>query len=106
MLPSWLSPDPASPAHALIRVRAQPGARRTALVGLWNGCLKLAVSAPPDDGRANAALAELLAELLGLAPSRVELSSGARQREKRFRVRLPPESVHERLAPHLARTRS
>jgi hypothetical protein len=65
MPPSWLSPDPASPAHALIRVRAQPGARRTALVGLWNGCLKLAVSAPPDDGRANAALAELLAELPG-----------------------------------------
>lgn len=101
MLPSWLQADPAQPGCARIRVRAQPGARRNALVGTWNGCLKLAVSAPPEDGRANAALAALLAELLQLQPSRVELLGGATHREKLFRVAMAPDSILLRLAPHL-----
>jgi uncharacterized protein (TIGR00251 family) len=50
----------------LLPVRAQPGARRSGVQGEQAGALKVAVSAPPQDGRANEALAEVLREALGL----------------------------------------
>jgi uncharacterized protein (TIGR00251 family) len=71
----------------VLRVRAQPGARRNAIVGEQAGSLKIAVSAPPDKGRANKALAEFLCAELGLKKSRVELLSGPTSRDKRFLVR-------------------
>jgi len=71
----------------ILPVRAQPGARKNAAHGEHAGALKLAVTAPPEDGRANQALAELLRELLGLKRSQVELLGGQTSREKRFLVR-------------------
>jgi uncharacterized protein YggU (UPF0235/DUF167 family) len=63
--------------------------------------LKLAVSAPPEDGRANESLARLLAGLLHLRPSQVALVSGEKARNKEFRVELPCPEVRSRLAPAL-----
>ena len=60
----------------VLAVRAQPGARRNAVVGAQAGALKVAVTAPPDQGRANKALAETLAAALGLKKSQVELIAG------------------------------
>ena len=77
-------------AHAegcVLPVRAQPGARRTGIVGEQAGCLKVAVAAPPDQGKANKALVEVLAESLGLKKSQVELISGATSRAKKFLLR-------------------
>jgi uncharacterized protein (TIGR00251 family) len=71
----------------IVPVRAQPGARKTAVVGEQNGALKLAVTAPADQGKANKALVELLAEVLGLKRSQVELLKGDKSRDKRFLVR-------------------
>src|SRR5947209_3256915 len=71
----------------VLRVRAQPGARRNALVSEQAGALKIAVTAPPDAGRANKALAELLAAELGLKKSQVELLSGITSRDKKFLIR-------------------
>ncbi len=71
----------------VLRVRAQPGARKTAVIGEHGGALKLAVTAPPEDGRANDALVELLRNLLGLKRSEIELISGATSRDKRFLIR-------------------
>jgi uncharacterized protein (TIGR00251 family) len=71
----------------ILPVRAQPGARRNALVGEQNGALKVAVTAPPKDGRANKALAEALREALSLKRSQVELLSGQSSRDKRFLIR-------------------
>jgi uncharacterized protein (TIGR00251 family) len=70
----------------ILPVRAQPGARKTAVVGEQAGALKLAVTAPPEDGRANAALVELLRDLLNLKRSQVELYSGATSRQKSFLI--------------------
>lgn len=67
---------------ATIAVRAQPGARKSGVVGEWNGMLKVAVSSPPEDGRANAALVEVLREFFDLPRSRVELLTGASNRNK------------------------
>ena len=71
----------------VLPVRARPGARRAGVQGEQNGALKVAVSAPPEGGRANRALAEALAEALGLRRSQVELLAGASGRDKRFLVR-------------------
>src|SRR5437588_11901334 len=71
----------------VLPVRAQPGARKSGIVGEQAGALKVAVSAPPEDGRANKALVETLREALDLKRSQVELLSGATSRNKRFLIR-------------------
>ena len=73
-------------AGVILPVRAQPGARKAGIVGEHGGALKVAVTAPPEDGRANKALLEVLSEALGLKRSQLELLSGATSREKRFLV--------------------
>ena len=72
---------------ATLAVRAQPGARRNAVLGEQAGALKVAVTAPPEDGRANAALVEVLREWLGVKRSQVELVGGQTNRNKTFLVR-------------------
>jgi uncharacterized protein (TIGR00251 family) len=71
----------------VLPVRAQPGARKAGVLGEQGGALKLAVTAPPEDGRANKALTEALRDLLGLKRSQVELLSGQTSREKKFLIR-------------------
>jgi len=75
------------PEGSTLAVRAQPGARRNAVVGEQPGALKVAVTAPPADGRANSALVEVLHDWLGVKRSQVELLSGATSRNKVFLVR-------------------
>src|SRR5271170_4552367 len=71
----------------LLAVRAQPGARKNAVIGEHSGMLKIAVTAPPEDGRANQAITELLREWLGLKRPQVELASGPTNRNKLFLIR-------------------
>jgi hypothetical protein len=71
----------------IIPVRAQPGARRAGVVGEQGGALKVAVTAPPQDGRANDALTDMLREALDLKRSQVQLVGGAASRDKRFLIR-------------------
>jgi uncharacterized protein (TIGR00251 family) len=71
----------------MLPVRAQPGARKAGVLGEQGGALKVAVTAPPEDGRANKALTEALRELLGLKRSQVELVSGQTSRDKKFLIR-------------------
>ncbi len=71
----------------VLPVRAQPRARRTAVVGEQDGALKVAVTEPPEDGRANKAIGEVLRDALGLKRSQVELFSGPTSRDKRFLIR-------------------
>jgi uncharacterized protein (TIGR00251 family) len=75
------------PDGCILAVRAQPGARKNAIVGVHHGQLKVAVTAPADKGRANEALVETIAEALGLKRSQVELISGQTRREKKFLIR-------------------
>ena len=71
----------------VLPVRAQPGARKNAVLGEHAGALKVAVTAPPEDGRANQALVELLRDVLGLKRSQIELMGGQTSRDKRFLIR-------------------
>ena len=72
---------------ATVAVRAQPGARKNAVLGEQAGALKVAVTAPPEDGRANDAIVEVLRNWLGVRRSQVELVSGHTHRNKVFLVR-------------------
>jgi uncharacterized protein len=69
-----------------LAVRAQPGAKKTAILGAYGSGptaqLKIAVHAPPLEGRANAALVEFLAKSFALPKSAVELVSGASSHSK------------------------
>ncbi|HTU89698.1 MAG TPA: DUF167 domain-containing protein [Gemmataceae bacterium] len=71
----------------VLPVRAQPGARRAGVQGEQSGALKVAVTAPPEDGRANQALAEVLRKALGIKRSQLELIGGQTSRDKRFLIR-------------------
>ncbi|ROR34487.1 DUF167 family protein [Inmirania thermothiophila] len=73
----------------VLAVRVQPRASRTAVVGPEGERLRVRVSAPPADGRANAALAELLAEAFGVPRRQVEILAGAGARDKRVRIVAP-----------------
>jgi uncharacterized protein (TIGR00251 family) len=73
-------------AEIVVRVHVQPGAGRTAVVGRYGDALKLKVGAQPEGGRANEAVASLLATTLGVSRAAVNLTAGAASRTKRFRV--------------------
>lgn len=72
-------------AGAEFTVRATPRARVEGCV-LEEGVWRIAVNAPPEEGRANAAVAEALAHALGVAKGRLVLVKGASSRDKRFRL--------------------
>jgi hypothetical protein len=83
----------------VLAVRAQPGARRAGVQGEQAGALKIAVTAPPQDGRANEALIDALRDALGVRRSQVELIGGATGRDKRFLIRgLKREELERRIA--------
>lgn len=89
--------------HALITIKVSPKSSRTALSG-WHGeLLKLSVTAAPDRGRANAAVIELLSEVLDVAKSRITLETGHTQTTKRLRITgLDAATVQARIAAALA----
>jgi uncharacterized protein (TIGR00251 family) len=67
-------------------IRVQPRARRNAIVGELGDALKIALTAPPVDGRANEACVEFLANLLDLPQSSITIASGQGSRTKVIRV--------------------
>jgi uncharacterized protein (TIGR00251 family) len=76
-------------AEHRLAVRVTPGAR-TEGVAIEDGRVQVKVRAKPEDGKATAAVIDLVAQALGVAVSRVELVRGASSREKL--LRLPPEA--------------
>jgi uncharacterized protein len=74
-----------------LAVRAQPGARKTAVAGLFGegdaAQLKIAVQAPPVEGKANAAILAFLAKFFSLSRAKVELVQGELNRNKVFLLR-------------------
>ena len=70
--------------HLVVRVRVVPRAAHTHVVGVEEGVLVVRVAAPPVDGKANAALVELLRESLRLRKNQIHLESGEKSRHKRI----------------------
>lgn len=81
----------------LLDIRAQPRASRDALGEVLGERIKLRITAPPVDGRANAHLIDFLARLFDVPRSQVTLLSGESCRDKRLRVHAPrrlPAQIH------------
>ena len=71
-----------SAGELLLKVRVQPGASREGVVGVHADALKIAVTAHPEKGKANAAVQRVVAMTLGIRPSQVRIHSGAASRDK------------------------
>ena len=74
-------------ADKLIDVRVQPRAARNSIGKVVDARLRIRTTAPPADGKANAAVTRLLARYLGVPPSRLELVRGHTHRDKCFLIR-------------------
>ncbi|HEX5063400.1 MAG TPA: DUF167 domain-containing protein [Kofleriaceae bacterium] len=79
-------------------VLVQPRASRAKVGPLHDGRLKVAVTSPPVDGEANAAVIELLAKTLGVSRGAVEVIAGASSRRKTIKVRGVARAAIEELA--------
>jgi uncharacterized protein (TIGR00251 family) len=73
----------------LLSLRVQPRASRDELAEPLGDALKVRITAPPVDGKANTHLTDFLARLFGVAKSDVVLETGPSSRTKRIRVRKP-----------------
>lgn len=73
----------------IIRLHVQPRASRNAFAGEHGDALKVHITAPPVDGKANAHLTRFLAREFGVARGAVELLAGETSRRKTFRIRSP-----------------
>lgn len=103
-------PDPATvgvaphPRGAVLDVRAQPGARRNGVQGVHAGALRVSVIQVAERGRANEAIVAALGRALAIPVGRLELLSGATNRQKRVLVvGLAPEEVAARVAAALSK---
>jgi uncharacterized protein (TIGR00251 family) len=72
-----------SSGRVSFRVRVSPRARRDAIEGVAEGALRVRLTAPPVEGKANDALCRFLAERLDIPRSAVRIVSGERSRLKR-----------------------
>jgi uncharacterized protein (TIGR00251 family) len=75
-----------STGGAVFAVKLHPRAKKNAITGVVGDALKLAVTAPPIDGRANAACVECFANLFAVPRSSVTIASGETSRRKVIRV--------------------
>jgi len=88
-----------SPSGATFAVKVHPRAKKNAITGEVGDALKLALTAPPVDGKANEACIEFLAKFLKVPRSSVTIAAGHSSRNKVIRVAgLQAEEVRKRLA--------
>jgi uncharacterized protein len=100
-------PYAAVPEGLRVFVRLQPRARRARIEGVVTEpdgrvALKVAVTAPPEDGKANAALIALLGKSWRLPKSAIEIVGGITDRRKTLLLRGDPASLQATLSAHLA----
>lgn len=97
-------PIQAIPGGVSFFIKVHPRARKNALTGIVGDAVKISLSAPPVDGRANRAVIEFLAELFEIPCSSVTISSGATSRVKRVHVAgTTAAAVRQRLQETLAK---
>jgi uncharacterized protein len=87
-----------TPQGATFAIKVHPRARKNAISGELGDALKLSLTSPPVDGRANDACIEFISKLLKVARSSVTIAAGQTSRRKVIRVTgLDAEEVRKRL---------
>lgn len=71
----------------ILKVKISPNASQTKVEGWQGDTLKIRIAAPPDKGKANETLIELLAETYSIPKSRVQIISGHASRNKRIELK-------------------
>ncbi len=95
------------PVHESVKgitfaIKVHPRARKNAITGMVGDALKLAITAPPVDGKANQAVIEFFAELFAIPRSSVTIASGETSRNKIVRIAGVSKAVAEqKLAENL-----
>jgi len=90
-------------AGATFQVKVHPRARKNAITGVVGDALKVALTAPPVEGKANEACIKFLAEFLQVPRSSVTIAAGESSRQKLIRVAgMKAAEVEERLRGELA----
>jgi uncharacterized protein (TIGR00251 family) len=90
------------PGGVSIRVHVAPRASRNKVLGVHDGALKVALTAPPVEGAANRALVEFMTKIVGVPKSAVSILSGEASRHKVVEVMgTTVEDVKRRLAPEV-----
>lgn len=75
-----------TPGGCSLPVRVHPGAKQNAVTGTHDGSLKISLTTPPTDGRANTALIAFLSDRLNIPRAHIELLTGATSRSKTLRI--------------------
>ena len=84
--------------RSTLKVRVQPKASRNQIGGFEDGTLRLRVTAPPTEGKANAGVIALMAKTLGVSKSRLEIVRGHGSRDKVISIEtLTEQEVHRRI---------
>ena len=83
-----------SGSACVLDISAVPGAKRTEVVGLHDGALRLRLAAPPVDGKANDEIVAWLAKSLGLPRRDVQLLRGPTSRRKQIQIDAPEAVVN------------
>ena len=87
-----------SPDSTTISVKVHPRARKNAITGKVGDALKLSLTAPPVEGKANQACIDFFAKVLNLPRSSITIAAGQASRNKLIRVAgLSAEEVRQRL---------
>jgi uncharacterized protein len=93
-----MTPTKNSPNGVTFAVRVHPRAKKNAITGQVGDALKVALTAPPLDGKANDACIEFFAKLLNVSRSSVTIAAGQTSRNKVIRVaELTAQQVRDRL---------
>jgi uncharacterized protein len=83
----------------VVPVLAHAGAKRDAILGEHAGSLRVAVTAPPEKGKANSAIQAVLAVAIACNRSQITLLSGGTARRKKFLIEgIQPDELNRRLA--------
>jgi len=83
----------------VLNVKVVPGSSRDQVAGRYGDGIKIQTSAPPEAGKANAAVIEILAEFLGVRNMQIELISSPSNPKKQFRIsHFTPQRLIEKLS--------
>ena len=70
----------------ILKIYLQPKSSKNEVTGPYRDGIKVKVTAPPMEGKANEALVRFLAKKFGISPSRIEIIKGLHSREKTLRI--------------------
>jgi len=86
-----------TPSGYILPIHVSAGAGSDAIRGEHDGKVKIAVTAPPQDGKANKAICDLIADKLGISGRNVRIISGKKSREKKVLIEDVPKDKLEKL---------